>query len=173
MQKEKIKPYVKWTTYYLILIVLYALQTTPRLFEIYAVKPILIAPFVICICMFEGVMPSAIFAMFGGLLWDLSSDKVLGFNAIIFVVCGVLISLLCIYYLHTKLMNSVGFCAAVLLIQGLLEYFFYYAIWGYQDSYVVLISNTMPCIVYTTAIGIPIFFLVRFISNKYNIVTRV
>lgn len=173
MQIEKIRPYLKWTIYYLLLIILYALQTTPHLFEVFSAKPILIAPLVICVCMFESVMPSAIFAMFGGLLWDISSDKVLGFNAIIFVLCGVIISLLCIYYLHTKLMNFLGFCASVLILQGLLDYLFYYAIWGYQDAHIVLVSNILPCVAYTTVVGIPVYFLVRFISNKFNIVVRV
>lgn len=172
MDREKLRPYLKWAIYYSLLLVFYVLQTTPHLFEIFSIKPVFIVPLAICVCMFEDVMPSAVFCIISGLLWDISSDKLLGFNAIILLTFGVLISLLCIYYLHTKLFNSLGFCAVVMAVQGGINYLFYFAIWDYSNSYLILLSNILPTIAYTLAVSIPIFYLIRKISNRMNLVVR-
>lgn len=170
---EKVRPYLKWACYYILLLLLYALQTTPHLFEVFSVKPVLIVPLIVGVCMFESVMPAGAFAIIGGFLWDISSDKLMGFNAIIFVACGMFISLLCIYYLHTKIMNYLGFCLAVMLIQGALNYLFYFAIWDYSNTYLIFLYNILPTIAYTLIAAIPIFFIVRKISDKFNDVARV
>lgn len=173
MTKEKFKPYLKWAIYYIALIVLYAFQTTPHLFEIFSVKPVLIVSLAICISMFESVMPSAIFSMIAGLLWDMSSDKLMGFNGIIIMMCGVFISLFCVYYLHTKLINSIVFCTIVMTLQGLLDYFLYYAIWNYSNTYIILVNEILPTILYTVISIIPLFFMIRSISYKFNTIARV
>ena len=173
MQMVKLRPYLKWSCYYLLLLFLNAIQTTPHLFEIFSIKPVLIVPLVVCVCMFESVMPSAVFSMIAGLVWDVSSDKILGFNGIILIVCGVFISLLCIYYFHTKVMNSIAFCAIVMIFQGLLNYLFYFAIWQYSGSYVVLISDILPTALYTVITTVPIFFAIKFISYKSNYLSGV
>lgn len=172
MTKEKLKPYIKWTIYYILLIVFYSLQTTPNLFEIYNTKPVLIVPLVVCVCMYENVLQSGIYAAFGGLLWDISADKVFGFNAIIFTICGVLISLLCIYYLHTKLVNTIAIIGCFMIVQGFFDYIFYYAIWGYSGAYRIVLFGILPSILYTAVFTIPIYFLLRVISTKFNIVVR-
>ncbi|MFZ2539986.1 MAG: rod shape-determining protein MreD, partial [Oscillospiraceae bacterium] len=122
IKNQKLLPIIKWAIYSLLLLLLYTLQTTPHLFKLFGVKPVLILPLVVCISMYESVMSSAIFAMIAGLLWDISSDKLFGFNAIILLCCSVLISLVCIYYLRTKLINSIGFCLIAALLQGFLDF---------------------------------------------------
>jgi rod shape-determining protein MreD len=173
MEFEKLRPYIKWGIYYVLLLVLYALQTTPRLFQIFGTRPVYILAFAVSVCMFEEVMPSAVFCMIAGLLWDVSSDKLLGFNAIILVACGMMISLLCIYYLHAKLANALLFCALVAWIQGLLDYILYYAAWNQSHSYIILLYNILPTALYTVVAMIPIFYLTRWISYKFNNVIQV
>ncbi|MEG2813094.1 MAG: rod shape-determining protein MreD [Oscillospiraceae bacterium] len=172
MQKEKNRPAIKWAIYYAILLVLFVMQTTPNFLEFFSFKPIFVLPICVCVCMFEDVLPSGIFCVITGLLWDLSSNKLFGFNAIILLACGVFISLLCIYYLHTKLTNSILFSTIVLAIQGLLDYLFYYLIWGYKDSHLILLKHIFPNAIYTIIVGIPIYFLILKISKKFHIVNR-
>ncbi len=172
MQIEKIRPYLKWACYYLLLLLLNAIQTTPHLFEIFSIKPALIVSLVVCVCMYESVMPSAVFSMIAGLLWDVSSDKVLGFNGIILIFCGTFISLFCIYYFHTKIINSLGFCAVVMVIQGIFDYLFYFALWQKSGAYIVLISNILPTALYTVIVTVPLFYLVKLISLKFGNIVR-
>ncbi|WMJ21863.1 rod shape-determining protein MreD [Paludicola sp. MB14-C6] len=172
MQYEKLRPYLKWASYYAALIILYVLQTTPRLFQIFETKPVFILALAVAVSMFEEVMPSAVFCMITGLLWDVSSDKLLGFNAIILLICGVFISLICIYYLHTKIANALMFCSAVALLQGLIDYLFYYAAWNHSNSYMVLVLDILPTALYTVISMVPIYFLTKWISYKFNPVVR-
>lgn len=151
-------PIFKWVSYYFILLVVYSWQTAPNLFEIFNIKPVLIVPMVIAVSMNEKVIESALFGMFAGFLWDISSDKLFGFNAIILITLATMFSLICIYYLQTKLFNFVGFCIFALIVQGRLDYFFYYKIWQYENSNLIFTNRILPTIIYTILIS-PIFFV--------------
>lgn len=161
-------PILKWVSYYLILFIVYSWQTTPNLFEIFNIKPVLIVPLVVAISMYEKVMESACIGMLAGFLWDISSDKLFGFNAIILIVITAFISLICIYYLQTKLINFVAFCVLALFIQGGLDYFFYYKIWGYENSEIIFNNRILPTIIYTTIISPIFFYLIKKISMWFN-----
>lgn len=171
--RENFRPVVKWFLYSLLLLLCYILQTIPGLFEIFGIKPVLIAGAAFCVSMYEGPMVSAVYSMTAGLLWDISSDKLFGFNGIIFLIFGLFISLICIYYLHTKLLNSLMFCGAAMISQGFLDYLFYYSVWNYDNVSIMLVRHILPTIAYTLAV-IPVFyFLVRRIAEKCNIGSRI
>lgn len=172
IKNEKLLPFIKWAIYYFLLIIVYSLQTTPRLFEIFSVKPILLLPLVVCVCMYEGVMCSTVYAMIAGFLWDISSDKLFGFNAVILLCCGMLISLVCIFYLRTKLVNSLGFCLITALLQGFLDFIFYYAIWDYSNVSIVFVQYILPSIAYTIILTPIFYFIIRTISQKLNVNSR-
>ena len=172
MKKEKMMPALKWVLYSLLLLSCYVLQTTPGLFEIFGKKPVLAAALAVCVSMYEGVLSSAFFSMMAGLLWDISSNRLFGFNGLILLCCGVLISLLCIYYLHTRWLNSLLFCTLAMLVQGLLDYLFYYAIWGYPGVSLILVQNILPTLLYTAAVTPLLFLLVRRIHRKLSVVER-
>ena len=167
MKKEKLLPILKWAAYSLLLVLFYAVQTTPGLFQIFGTKPVWIVSLAVCVAMFENVMPSAFFAMTAGLLWDISSDKIFGFNGIVLLVCGMFISLLCIYYLHSKLVNSLLFVTVTILFQGMLDYLFYYAMWSYDGAWIALVQNILPTALYTIAATIPVFLLVRRLERRF------
>lgn len=161
-------PMLKWVCFSLLLLLLYTLQTTPGLFVIGHAKPVLIVGLLVCVSMYENVLPSACFSMVAGFLWDISSDKLFGFNALILLTCGMFISLCCTYYLHTKWLNSVFFCLAVMLLQGGLDYLFYYAMWGYANAWMAFVQRILPMTAYTVAATVPLFFLVRFLERSFS-----
>lgn len=167
VKKERLLPILKWVVYSLLLVLFYALQTTPGLFQIFGVKPVWIVALAVSVAMFENVLPSAFFAMTAGLLWDISSGKLFGFNGMVLLICGMFISLLCIYYLHSKLVNSLLFAACAALLQGLLDYLFYYALWGYDGAWISLVQNILPTALYTVAATAPVFLLIRWLSRRF------
>lgn len=173
MRYEKWRPYIKWTLYYLILVLLLALQTTPSFLSIAGIKPVLLVPFVVSVCMFEEIVPSAVFSMVAGLLWDVTSQKLLGFNALILLCLGMFVSMICIHYLHTKLINAAAFCAVVMLVQGLLDYLFHFGVWGVEGASNVLLWNILPTAGYTLIFIVGFYYLVKAISDRLNVVTRV
>ena len=173
MKKEKLYPFLKWCVYALLLLLFYTLQTTPGLFQIAHAKPVLIAALAVCVAMYENVIPAACFSMAAGFLWDISSDKLFGFNALIFLVCGMFISLICIYYLHTKLVNALLFCLVAMLLQSGMDYLFYYAMWGYSSAWLAYVGRILPTLAYTVVATIPIFFLVRSVERRLSLMERV
>lgn len=168
MSREKIAPIQKWVSYYLILLIVYSWQTTPNLFEFFERKPVLIVPLVVAISMHEKVIESAILGMFAGFLWDISSDKLFGFNAIIIITLATTFSLICIYYLQTKLFNFIGFTAIAMLVQGGLDYFFYYKIWNYENSNLIFTNHILPTAIYTVVISPIFFYFIRKLSHFFK-----
>ncbi|MEG1996288.1 MAG: hypothetical protein RR036_02125 [Oscillospiraceae bacterium] len=169
---DKWKPFVKWFIYVLLLLILYALQTTPNLFVIFGAKPILIVALVVCVAMYEKPFSAAMFGMLGGLFWDISSDKLLGFNAIILLCCCTGISLFCTYLIRTKLVNSLAFCAITLTVQGALDFLFYYIIWKYPGIHLILLHQIIPNAIYTILIAPLTFLIVKLIATKLNRIIR-
>lgn len=166
MKHEKIKPIIKWILYSLLLIVFYALQTTPLFLQILGIRPILLVGFTVCIAMHEDIIPSAIFGMMAGLLWDISADFLFGFNGLILLVESAAIALLTIYFFRNKILNSLFFCAAVIAIQQLLYFIFYYMIWNMHGALEILLKNILPTCIYTIAITPLFYLLVGFIHKK-------
>lgn len=173
MKRENLIPFIKWGIYYLALLIAYTLQTTSHLFEISGIKPVLIVPLLICVCMYEEVVPSFVYAVITGLLWDISSGKLMGFNAIILSVVGMFASLLCIYYLRTKLLNSVLFVITAMMVQGLLDFLFYYALWGLENNQLILTNYILPTVIYTVVVTPIFYFGVRLAASKFNSVVRI
>ncbi len=80
--------------YIFILFVLYAMQTTAGAFSFFGIRPIWVLPFAVAISMCEDVVSAAVFGSLSGLLCDLGSQALFGFNGLL-VLCGcVTISLL-------------------------------------------------------------------------------
>lgn len=176
MQKikaEQLRSLGKWAIYILLLVLCCALQTMPGFMELFGIKPVLLLPLAVCFSMYEGVMPSAFYSMAAGLLWDITSGKLFGFNGLIFLCAGTMISLLCIYYLRTRIWNAIAFSSALLLVQGSLNYLFYYAIWGHADSGMMYWGKILPTGIYTVLITPLAFLLVRLIENKLNRTVRI
>lgn len=171
-RREKLVSAIKWITYSLLLLLAYTLQTIPGMLEFFGAKPVWILPVALSVCMFEGVMGSAVLCTVTGLLWDISSDKLFGFNAVILIIMGTIIALLCIYYLRTKLINAVFFVAVTAVLQGLLDYLFYYSLWGYDNPIIILTSHILPTAVYTVLVSPLVFFLVKKIALKFNEAAR-
>lgn len=172
-KRRRFVPFFKWGSYSLILFLFYILQTMPGLFELWGVKPVLIMSLAVCISMFEDVLPSAVFGMAAGLLWDISSDKLFGFNGLIFLVISAAVSLLCIYYLRSKLLNSLMFIGAAALCQGFIDYAFYYVLWGYSGVSKILYLHILPTALYTAAVTPLVFLLVRFVASKFTDTERI
>ena len=86
----------------------------------------------------------------------------------ILLVCGVAVSLLCIYYLHTRFVNSIWFCAAAMAIQGALDYLFCFVIWRYDGAAVVIYQRILPCLALTVVITPLVFWIVRKIAFLFH-----
>lgn len=152
---------IKWVTYLALLLVLFVLQTTPGLFQIMGVRPILLIPFVICLSMFESEKTAAIIGALAGCLWDSNTMRLFGFSAIILLICCVSCSLLIMYLIKANLVNAMLLCTATVAIYLSIDFLFYYVIWGYDGLTSILLRYLLPMAGYTLVIAPLIFFLVK------------
>lgn len=166
--RKSTKKTVKWVSYIAVLLVLFVLQTTPGLFSIMGVRPILILPFAICFSMFETEKRSAIIGALAGGLLDISSAKLFGFSAAILMICCVACSLLVMYLAKLNIANAIFLCATTLGVYLLLDFTFYYAIWGFDNLGVILLQNMLPMAIYTLAITPLIYLGTRKLYYTFN-----
>lgn len=165
---QRKKEILKWTIYTLLFFVAFIFQTTVDLFRVFGVKPILILPIIMFIAMFEGEWAGSLFGVIGGLFWDVVTDKLLGFNAIILLLLTVTVALLCMYLLRVNFWNSMLVILVAGLLQGLFDFLFSYVIWGHEFTYLILLYKILPTAVYTVLASVPIFFLMRKIHLTFS-----
>ena len=158
----------KWIIYFLLLFVLFVLQTTVTLHAVFEILPVLIVPFVVAVSMQEREVFALVFGVIAGFMWDYSSGKVSGFNAAILMICCIAISLLTLYLVGNNSLNAMLLCVGTMVIQGLLDFLFGYAIHGYENSWYILVRYILPIILYTVVVTPFIFWLVRFVHNWFE-----
>ena len=105
--------YIKWTAYGLLILLFSTPQPTPRLI-----------PLTVCIAMYAGPVGGAAAGIAGGFLWDLYSDRLLGFNALLLLAVGCACGLLVRLLLRNNLLSALLLVGGALLFQGLADWFF-------------------------------------------------
>lgn len=158
----------KTIIYILILLVLYIIQTDPHLLYIEEIKPLLVLPYAVCVAMMDGELWGGLFGLGAGLLCDTSTQILFGFNSLIYMICCVAVGLLVIYFMQPSLTNSLLFIGVTLSVRLLLEYFFYYVMWNYENSQLILINRMLPVLLYTLAVTPLIYWFVKRMHHHYE-----
>lgn len=159
------KKVVKWIVYIALLLLFYTLQTTAGLFQIKGIRPILLVSMLVSVSFIEEENTACAIGILGGLLWDLSTGKIMGYSAIVLMVLCIAVSLLGQYFFRVNILNVLLLCAGFIFIYYLIDFIFVYAIWGYNGlGYIAL--NKLFTSIYTIVATIPIFFIIKKINQK-------
>lgn len=158
---------VRHTAYGLFLLVLVLLQSVPGLIpSVGGALPVLVLPFVVTVGVFERELAGAAFGLAAGLLMDLFSPHVGGFNAvslmIIGCVCGLFVSYLLTVTLRSALLLFCG--ASVLYFTS--QWLIYYVFKGYERPFYYLYQYQLPSFLYTLLFLIPIYYFVRMLWRR-------
>ena len=170
MNKTKIVAITKYSAYGLVLLVLYVLQTTPGLFVIFGSKPVLVVPAAIAIAMHEGELTGGFYGAFAGLLCDMGSSLLFGFNGFLLTFFCVVAGLLVTHLMHSNIWNIMLFTLITMLAIGSLEFLFGYGMWGLPNVWMIYVYSTLPLIAYTTIVSPLLFWLMRFIHRKAKMI---
>ena len=157
---------LKYVIYALILLILYVLQTTPGLFVVFGTKPMLVVPAAIAIAMYEGEFVGGLYGAFAGLLNDMGSSMLFGFNGLFLTFFCIVSGLLIIYLMHCNVRNAALYVAVTMLVTASAEFLFGYGMWGYAGVWRIYVFDTLPLIAYTTAVSPLLFWMVRAIHGK-------
>lgn len=159
---------LKHTVYVLLLLFCYVLQTTPDLFVIAGIKPVLVIPIAVVIAMQEGEFIGCIYGTAAGFLHDMNSSALFGYHALMTAVCCTMIGLFVIYLVQYNLLGCLLFVSATLLIQGSIAFLFTYGMWGHESVWKLYVFYTLPTTVYSVAATIPIFGGLRWIYLRFS-----
>ncbi|HIY27567.1 MAG TPA: rod shape-determining protein MreD [Firmicutes bacterium] len=150
--------FIRYFAYALELLVLYMIQQTPGFLpSLFGARPILIIPAVLAIAMFEPEIPAMAFGIFGGLLIDFGIGDALGFHGIMLGVACYVISALSANLLRTNLLTSFLVNTVSLLVIVVLQWLFYYVLYGYDYILYALLHHYLPRIAYSLVLT-PITF---------------
>lgn len=166
--RKKTVSVIKWAVYIALLFFFFVFQTTFMFLGIYEIRPVLIVPLIIAISMQEREWYGMAFGILAGFMWDFSSGKAPGFNAVILMLCCIVISLVTMYFMGNNFLNSILFCGLTMVVQGLLNYLFYYLVWGYDSDCFILLRYILPTALYTTLVTPLFFFLIRWLHRKFE-----
>lgn len=146
--------YLEWTAYGLLILLAFILQTTPHLIPpIFGAKPLLMIPMTIAVAMFTGPVGGAAAGIACGLLWDLYSTRLLGFNALILLAVGCAAGLLIQLLIRNNLLSALLLILPSLLLQGLLDWAFNYVLLAKEGALFWLLRGILPNLLYTLAVS--------------------
>lgn len=130
-------------------------------------KPILFIPIAITLAIFfEDELKSALVGGLCGILLDIAYHRLFGFNGVLLLIFCVVTTLLFKNYLKPMFINSVIFVSLATLVQGFLDYFFYYKLWYSNVSKIVFHNNTLPSCIMTVLCILFIYPLIKCIRTK-------
>lgn len=158
----------KWVIYYLILVGLFVLQSTPGFLSVFGIRPVLILSYAIFVSMYEGELYGSIFGAVAGLLWDMGGSSVSGYKALLMLVICCCVSLFTLHLVRNNVFSAAIFTSIAISIVFLLDFFFYYGLWGYDGSAQMILKNIIPTMVASVIFSLPIYYLVRKINRSFS-----
>lgn len=157
----------RYLAYSLELLLLFILQTTPRLLpEILGSKPLLLLPAAITISFFESEVPAMFFGLASGLLLDFGYSDNVGFFTITLTLACFFIGLIFRDYLVISFLNALVFIAAVCTTLIVLFFMFSYVFAGKDDIFYYFSHHILFRILYTFICGILLYFLNKFLYKN-------
>lgn len=141
--------FLRCFAYVLEILVLYIIQQTPDLPQLWGARPFLIIPVLFSVAMLEDEMTGLGFGIFIGLLMDISCGYVLGFHAILLGLLGYFTGLLAVNLIKTNLLTVLLLTAAGVFLIGCLQFVFFYYFRQYGYEGYAFQHHYLPMMLYT------------------------
>lgn len=167
------KTYVSWLVYGLLALLILVMQTAPRLFPaVVFARPVPLVPFVVCVALFEGARIGAGIGLIAGLLWDVYSFRLFGFDALLLMAIGLAVGLLVQWLLRANFLSALLLSAGAILLQAVLEWLFCHVLFQKEELLTWLVKVYLPNAAYTMVLVPLIYWLAlavaRFLRRRAN-----
>jgi rod shape-determining protein MreD len=169
VQNKKI--FARRILYVLLVLITAALQNTPHLFpSVFGCKALLIIPLVVCMAMFERIIPAMIYGLCAGMLWDITVAPGDGYNALMMTVLAVTCSAMIKYLMRNNLSSAflLGGCAVVIYM--VLHWLFFEVFRSVDGCGITILTYYLPSAVYTL-LFLPVYYVIirKFVQKmKYK-----
>lgn len=156
---------LRWLCYALLLAVCYVLQSNRVLFNLGGLRPLWLPAACLMVCGFEDAFPSAIYGMVGGLLWDFSANRLVGFYAGLLLIFCFLCNCVIQLTLRRTLFNLGVLCCVCVFAACGIDYLFTYTLFSLPQRATYFVGTLIPTVVYTVAVSTLLYPLCRAISR--------
>ena len=158
---------MKYGLYALLVFFLYVLQTTPDLFSVSGIKPLLVLPACMAVAVYEGAFVGGLFGFFSGFLCDTGAETLFGFNALFFLVFCAGAGFLATYALRRSLLNGMLLCLSALFLLLGAEFFFTYFLYDYEGLSSFFYLDIAPQVLYSSLFSVPFCLLFERLHNLF------
>ena len=159
--------FFRYLAYYLILLLLFVLQTTPNLLPpILGSKPLLLIPAALTISYMEAELPAMFFGLAAGLMLDFGYSDNIGFFTFALTVVCFGVSVFFRDNLVVSFLNAMAFTAAISTLLLILWFVFSYIIAGKGDVLYYFVHHYIARIVYTIAVEPVLYFIFKFLFKN-------
>ena len=154
----------------LLLFLLFLLQSVPGLLpRLFGVLPIPVIPAVVCVAFFERDSGGEMFGLAAGVLMDVNSMQITGFNALFLMIAGCTCSLLVMRLIRNNLLSAAALSAAATVVYYIL-YFLLFELSRYNgEAFYYFFRYILPRMAYTALFSIPLYIIVRIFMKKVKI----
>ena len=157
---------ITWLVYGAAEIVLLLLQTAPRAFPaVFGARPLPLLVLVACIATFEGGKGGAVAGFFAGLLWDILSLRLFGFDALVLMLTGLCCGLLVEWLLRANFSTAMLLCAGTVLLWTMLDWLFFFVLADTERPLSVLLRVLLTDALYTMLLAPLLFWPVLWLAH--------
>ena len=169
MELTKKQLTIKYICYCIMLVIADLLQNISGLFpEIAGARCFLLIPLAVFLASGEDVLAGSLLGLFAGLLWDLTSPVHLGFNCIMLSLFCFSASVLITYIARNIFITNFIASTLSIIIYILLYWLLFIIIKGIDGGYDTLFYFYIPSAVYTAAVSVLIWAVLRPIKKRLN-----
>ena len=159
--RRKLWTVLRWVGYVLFVLLIYIFSEMPGFLQIGRIKPVLLIPCAMLIAIYEGEFAGGLCGVLCGLLMDLGGGRAIGFFAFFMLLLCVAAGLIFIYLVKLTLLTSTLAVLAGGAAIELIDYFFNYLIWGFEEGGIILFGTVLPMILYTALFAPFFYWIVR------------
>lgn len=160
---------VRWAVYVLISFVFFLMMTSGSPDKI---KPVLLLPLALSLCIFYGEIASAAIGFYCGILIDYASGRLLGASSLLLVVLCVMGSMLFLQLLRRNIVNFLAVSAVSTIIYFVLDFYLYFSMWDYVGTKTVLLQKTLPTALLTFLLSPLVYLLIKLVTQGIGMVDR-
>ncbi len=160
---------VRWTIYVLLSFVFFLIMTSGNPDNI---KPVLLLPFALSLCIFYGEIASAAIGFYCGILIDYAAGRLIGASSLLMVILCVAGSMLFLQRLRRNIINFMVISAVSTIIYFALDFYLYFSMWDYVGTGTVLLQKTLPTALLTLALSPLVYLITKFITQNIGMVDR-
>lgn len=156
---------MKWVSYLIMLAVVFVYSTTPITGM---PKPLLFIPMALAIAMGEQELPAVGIGLAAGFMMDVACDKLLGFNAFLMAVFCLITSLLFLHLLRQNALNLWWISVVATILQGCLDFLFFFAIWRQPDLSFIFFKTILPSMALTAVLAPLVHLAVKIVHRIFS-----